>query len=201
MPADAVAEGRVVIGDYTTLDLTDASQLAPLVGTLSPGTVLYFALPPMITRAVIDALLGMTLPDDLVLAMEKPFGDGVDSARSLNDAVRALVPEARIVRVDHFLGRSMLLNLLGVRLANRIWEPVWSAEHVESVMIRFDETLALENRAQRCNSDQGGTPLNVQSRNRRPRVQKLVSAWNQGIRDDADAEVEADDALTWIVSR
>lgn len=141
------AAGRVTIGDYTAADVTDPAALGALLATVGPGTVLYFALPPAITRKAVDALRGAELPDDLVLAMEKPFGDDAASARSLNAALTALVPEDRIFRVDHFLGRSMILNLLGLRLANRMWDPVWSAEHVESVLIRFDESLALENRA------------------------------------------------------
>lgn len=143
----AASADRLTVGDYTATDVTDPSALAALIATVGPGTVLYFALPPAITRKAVEALRGVSLPDDLVLAMEKPFGDDAASARSLNAALTALVPEDRIFRVDHFLGRSMLLNLLGLRLANRMWDPVWSAEHIESVLIRFDESLALENRA------------------------------------------------------
>ncbi|MBO9626013.1 MAG: glucose-6-phosphate dehydrogenase [Microbacterium sp.] len=138
---------RVTIEDYTAADVTDRGAVATLVGTLEPGTVLYFALPPAVTRMAIDAMQGLTLPDGTLLAMEKPFGDDEQSARDLNEKLTTLVPEQQVFRVDHFLGRSTLLNLLGVRLANRIWEPVWSAEHVESVCIRFDESLALEGRA------------------------------------------------------
>lgn len=138
---------RVTIGDYTSADVTDRDAVAALIETLEPGTVLYFALPPAVTRAAIAAMQGMTLPEGTVLAMEKPFGDDEKTARELNDMLTALVPERQIFRVDHFLGRSMLLNLMGVRLANRILEPVWSAEHVESVLIRFDESIALEGRA------------------------------------------------------
>lgn len=138
---------RVTIGDYVAADVTDRDAVSRLVGSLEPGTVLYFALPPAVTRMAIDAMQGLTLPDGTLLAMEKPFGDDEQSARELNEKLTALVPEQQVFRVDHFLGRSTLLNLLGVRMANRIWEPVWSAEHIESVFIRFDESLALEGRA------------------------------------------------------
>lgn len=143
--ADAL--DRVTVGDYVAADVTDRAAVAQLVSSLGPGTVLYFALPPAVTHAAIDAMQGLELPADILLAMEKPFGDDEQSARELNEKLTALVAEQQVFRVDHFLGRSTLLNLLGVRLANRIWEPVWSAEHVESVCIRFDETLALEGRA------------------------------------------------------
>ena len=58
-----------------------------------------------------------------------------------------LVPEDRIHRVDHFLGRATVLNLLGVRFANRLLEPVWNRDHIDQVEIVFDEQLTLENRA------------------------------------------------------
>lgn len=135
------------IADYVRADVTDAAAVASLVAGLAPSTVLYFALPPAVTGAAIDAMEGLALPEGTVLAMEKPFGEDEASARDLNEKLLALVPEERIFRVDHFLGRSTLLNLLGVRLANRIWEPVWSAEHIEQVLIRFDESVALEGRA------------------------------------------------------
>ncbi|PKI91561.1 glucose-6-phosphate dehydrogenase [Actinomycetales bacterium SN12] len=138
---------QVDLADYAQADVTDASAVAALVNTLDPDTVLYFALPPAVTAAAIDAMAGLTLPEGTVLAMEKPFGQDEASARALNDKLLALVPEKQIFRVDHFLGRSTLLNLLGVRLANRIWEPVWSAEHIQEVLIRFDESVALEGRA------------------------------------------------------
>jgi len=141
------AMDRVEVADYVRADVTDASVVASLVETLDPATVLYFALPPAVTAAAIDAMEGLTLPEGTVLAMEKPFGQDEQSARELNEKLLALVPEKQIFRVDHFLGRSTLLNLLGVRLANRIWEPVWSAEHIEQVLIRFDESVALEGRA------------------------------------------------------
>jgi len=61
--------------------------------------------------------------------------------------VGQLVPESQIHRVDHFIGKSTVLNLLGLRFANRVFEPLWNADHIERVDIIFDEPLALENRA------------------------------------------------------
>lgn len=138
---------RLRIDDYVAVDVTDPEAMAALVAGLSTDTVLYFALPPAVTRAAIDAMSGLRLPVNTCLALEKPFGEDEASAELLNTNLLALVREQSIFRIDHFLGRSMLLNLLGVRLANRMWEPVWSAEHIEHVLIRFDESLGLENRA------------------------------------------------------
>ena len=81
------------------------------------------------------------------MVLEKPFGTNQESAASLNQLLAELVPEDQVHRVDHFLGRSTVLNLIGVRFANRLFEPVWSNEHIESVDIVFDEQLTLENRA------------------------------------------------------
>ena len=87
------------------------------------------------------------VPEGTQLVMEKPFGTGTASSVSLNDLVATIVPEAQVHRVDHFLGRSTTLNVLGVRLANRLFEPLLSAEHVERVDVVYDEDLALEGRA------------------------------------------------------
>ncbi|MFC5433159.1 glucose-6-phosphate dehydrogenase [Microbacterium suwonense] len=138
---------RVEDTTYTKADVTDRDALAALVEGVQGRLVIYFALPPAVTIAACEVLKGITLPTNTVLALEKPFGSDEHSARDLNALLRQLVPEERIFRVDHFLGRSTLLNVLGVRFANRLIEPVWSADHVQSVLVRYDEALALENRA------------------------------------------------------
>ena len=79
--------------------------------------------------------------------MEKPFGSSTESARTLNAMLAMLVPEDHIHRVDHFLGKSTVLNILGLRFANRLLEHSWNGEHIEKVEIIFDEALTLENRA------------------------------------------------------
>ena len=94
-----------------------------------------------------EALESVDLPEGLILALEKPFGTDEASAASFNELLRRLVPEDQVYRIDHFLGRSTVLNILGLRFANRVFEPVWSNEHIESVSIRYDEKLGLEGRA------------------------------------------------------
>jgi len=132
---------------YVRVDVTDAGELGALISSCAAPPALYFALPPAVTLRACTALLEVPLPEGTVLALEKPFGTDEESARSLNVLLTTLVPESQVHRIDHFLGRSTVLNLLGLRFANRLQEPVWNNLHVERVDIVFDEQLTLENRA------------------------------------------------------
>ena len=129
-------------------DVTDPSQLASLLTEVEGPVCLYFALAPSITREACKALASMdSLPEGLSLALEKPVGTDLESARDLNALVGELVDEKHTFRVDHFLGMPGVLDLSGLRFGNRMFEPVWNREHIESIEIVFDETLALEGRA------------------------------------------------------
>lgn len=138
-----------VVGDteYVTTDLLVAEQLDRLLSGVQEPLVLYFALPPSVSVGVCKLLEERGVSDQTRLALEKPFGTDLPSSQALNEQLLRVVDENRIFRVDHFLGRSTVLNLLGVRFANRILQPVWSAEHIEKVVISYDEDLALEGRA------------------------------------------------------
>jgi glucose-6-phosphate 1-dehydrogenase len=132
---------------YQKADVTSADDLQSLIDSCPPAPAMYFALPPSVTVAACKALQQVSLPEGTNLVLEKPFGTNQEEAASLNQLLAELVPEDQVHRVDHFLGRSTVLNLLGVRFANRLFEPVWSNEHIERVDIVFDEQLTLENRA------------------------------------------------------
>ena len=132
---------------YEKADVTSADDLRRLLDAGPPAPALYFALPPAVTVTACTALKKVALPTGTTLVLEKPFGTNAESAASLNELLTELVPEAQVHRVDHFLGRSTVLNLLGVRFANRLFEPLWNRDHIERVDIVFDEQLALENRA------------------------------------------------------
>lgn len=132
---------------YQQADVTKATDLQQLIDRATPAPALYFALPPAVTAKACDALSEVNLPAGTVLVLEKPFGVDEESARALNSRLATLVPEERTFRVDHFLGRSTVLNLLGVRFANRIFEPLWNSDHIASVDIVYDEQLTLEGRA------------------------------------------------------
>ena len=143
--ADAFAV--VASTSYTRTDITDPADLTALLAGNEGRVALYFAVPPAVAVKSCEALATIDVPENLILALEKPFGSDEASARELNATVSRIVPESQVFRIDHFLGRSTTLNLIGVRVANRIFEPIWSAEHIESVLIRYDETLGLEGRA------------------------------------------------------
>jgi glucose-6-phosphate 1-dehydrogenase len=132
---------------YVKADATSADDLKALLGEATGVPALYFALPPAVTAKACEALQTLDLPDGLTLALEKPFGTDRESAVRLNATLATLVPEDRIHRVDHFLGRSCVFNILGVRFANSILEPLWDGLHIQRVDVIYDETLALEGRA------------------------------------------------------
>jgi glucose-6-phosphate 1-dehydrogenase len=133
--------------DYVRADPTSADGWKPLLEHVDGDLVVYFALPPAIVSKVAAVLEGLDLPDHTVLAVEKPFGDDADSAEALNEALRKVVPEERIHRVDHFLGQRAALAMLATRFNNRLLESSWNADQIERVDIVYDEKLGLEGRA------------------------------------------------------
>ncbi len=132
---------------YICADVTKAADLRTLLRACEGAPAIYFALPPAVTEKACVALGQVGVPKDTVLVLEKPFGVDQAGAHALNAVVGQLVPETQIHRVDHFLGKSTILNLLGLRFANRLFEPLWNSDHIERVDIVFDEALGLEDRA------------------------------------------------------
>ncbi|MGA1835481.1 glucose-6-phosphate dehydrogenase [Herbiconiux sp. 11R-BC] len=132
---------------YVNADVTDPAELEKVLGLASGTPAIYFALPPAVAAEVVVTLQSVPFPAGITLALEKPFGMDVPSAEKLNAELAKLVPENQIHRVDHFLGRSTVFNILGLRFANRIFEPVWNASHIASIDVIYDEELGLEGRA------------------------------------------------------
>ena len=132
---------------YVRADAADADDLSHLLAECAAVPVIYFALPPSVTARVCAELEGIPRPEGLRLALEKPFGTDLESARRLNELLTRIVPERQVYRIDHFLGRATVLNILGTRFANRLIEPIWNRNVIERVEIVYDETLALESRA------------------------------------------------------
>ena len=132
---------------YAAADVTRPDQLQRLLDSCEGTPAIYFALPPAVTTLACKALADVRLREGTALVLEKPFGTNEAGAAELNALIATLVPEDQIHRVDHFLGKSTVLNLLGLRFSNRLFEFMWSAEHIERVEIIFDEALGLEGRA------------------------------------------------------
>ncbi|MER2137801.1 MAG: glucose-6-phosphate dehydrogenase, partial [Arthrobacter sp.] len=115
-------DSAVQRSSYRRLDLDAPSSLAAGLEGLEPPLAVYFALPPKLTMAAVGALKAGDLPADTQLVLEKPFGTNQASARELNEALAALVPEEDIFRVDHFLGMTTVMNIVGMRFSNRLLE-------------------------------------------------------------------------------
>ncbi len=144
---ERVRERLVAQLHYSRGDVTDAGQLRAALEQVSGVPVVYLALPNTVFHPTLEALVEVGLPDGARVVVEKPFGRDLADARALNEVLHRLVPEDAVFRIDHFLAMQTALNLLGLRFANRLFEPVWNGAHVDRVEIVFDEALALEGRA------------------------------------------------------
>ncbi len=144
----AASRDRVVgrLG-YRRGDVTVADDLRSGLDRAGGVPVVYLALPNTIFLPTLQALAEVGLPDGAIVAVEKPFGRDRADAEQLNAVLHELLPEESIFRTDHFLAMQTVLNILGLRFANRVFEPLWNAQHVDRIDIVFDETLGLEGRA------------------------------------------------------
>jgi glucose-6-phosphate 1-dehydrogenase len=117
---------------------------AALKGAKLP--VFYLAIPPATFLESSEHLAHAGLLDLARLVVEKPFGTDLVSARELNRRLTALVPEERLYRIDHFLGKEPVQDILYLRFSNALFEPVWSREHVDSIQVTMAEDFGVEGR-------------------------------------------------------
>jgi glucose-6-phosphate 1-dehydrogenase len=111
-----------------------------------PSLLHYLSLPPGATPAVVETLGATGLGEGARVIVEKPFGTDLVSARELNALLHSAFEELCIYRIDHYLGREAVQNLLALRFANGMFEPVWNRNHIDHVQIDVPETLSLEMR-------------------------------------------------------
>ncbi len=145
--ADAASHDRLIeCLDYRTADVADEQQVGHVVSKQEGPLIAYLALPSNLFPSAIKALAASACRGTRIV-IEKPFGNNLESARALNRLLHETFAESSVFRIDHFLGMRTVQNLLGLRFANRFFEPLWTRQHVERVELIWDEILALEGRA------------------------------------------------------
>jgi glucose-6-phosphate 1-dehydrogenase len=107
----------------------------------------YLSVPPGAAADVVAELGELGLNERARIIMEKPFGTDLASARKLNASVDSIFDESQVFRIDHYLGREAVQNLLAVRFANGMYEPVWNRVHIDHIQIDVPETLSIGMRA------------------------------------------------------
>jgi len=132
-----------VDGDYGDPSTFNALRRA-LGGSRRPAH--YLAIPPSLFATVIQGLSGAGLTHEARAIVEKPFGRDLASARELNRIVRSAFPESAIFRIDHFLGKEEIMNLLYFRFANSFLEPIWNRNYVACVQITLAEQIGVQGR-------------------------------------------------------
>ena len=146
----AVAERFLKRLRYVPFDITDPkgfARLAEAIGDPCNGVGIFLSTAPSLFKPTIDGLeaAGLACPT-VRMALEKPLGTDLQSSREINDAVAAAFPEERTFRIDHYLGKETVQNLLALRFANLLFEPLWNSAHIDHVQITVAETIGVEGR-------------------------------------------------------
>ena len=148
-----VARFHYLSGDL--YELKDYARLAELIGQPREGgmcasVVFYLAIKPAEFSVVVNNLAQAGLNDDPTrrrVVVEKPFGEDIESARTLNQLLHKHFREEQIYRIDHFMGKETVQNLLVFRFANTLIEPLWNRSYIDHVQITVAESIGIEGRA------------------------------------------------------
>jgi len=149
---EAQAKNFITLIDYRDLDIQDDQSWDNLKDYLSPvggrQIIYYMAVPPTLFGPVCTQLNRNDLnPENSRLVVEKPLGEDKASAEAVNKILSASFSENQIYRIDHYLGKEAIQNLLALRFSNRLFGAVWNSEHIESIQITVAETVGVEGRA------------------------------------------------------
>ncbi|HET8612266.1 MAG TPA: glucose-6-phosphate dehydrogenase [Sphingomonas sp.] len=136
---------------YVSLDASKPESFTALAEKMGKNrdqhTAIYLSTAPSLFRSTIEGLKRAGLDGPNVrIGLEKPLGHDLASSREINDAVADAYPEQRTFRIDHYLGKETVQNLLALRFGNRLFEPLWNAQGIEHVQITVSETVGLEGR-------------------------------------------------------
>ena len=149
---DATAEELLGRLSFTSSSADDGSELAEAVRAArerlgdDARTLIYLSVPPDAMHGMIGMLAHEDLTSDARVVVEKPFGTDLQSSRELDEALKKVLSEEQIFRIDHFLGKEAVQNILALRFANGVIEPLWNSTYLESVQIDVPEAGGIEGR-------------------------------------------------------
>ena len=145
---------------YLAADLTEDDAYRRLADRLEElgknesslrNHLFYLAVPPSLAPRIVRGLEAVDLTGDdrgwTRIVVEKPFGRDLESARALNQEIRQVFDESQVYRIDHFLGKETVQNILALRFGNMLFEPLWNRNYIEYVEITAAETIGVEDRA------------------------------------------------------
>ena len=135
--------------DYCAGDVTKADGAACLKGVVGEAgaSLIFFSLSPSLFTAACETLRrGGVIADHTRLVLEKPIGRDLETSRAINDAVAAVAAERNIFRIDHYLGKETVQNLIALRFANSLFEPLWTSQTIDHVQITVAETQGVGER-------------------------------------------------------
>ncbi len=134
---------------YVPIDAMGTDGWSDLRGHMRPDAVqaFYFSVAPSLFGPIAERLKENGIArDDARIVVEKPFGRDLDTAKALNATLAAHFDEAQIYRIDHYLGKETVQNLMAVRFANMLFEPLWNAQYIDHVQITVAETVGVGGR-------------------------------------------------------